>query len=375
MKFGLLRLRIFGFNQMRLIRALTDESVQIHDFQKISAHEMCFSVQKKHSGKTFAILEKMCYNYKVEARSDLPALGLKALARVGLIVGTVVFSVVLTLLFSLIWNVEIVGNEKVDDLTIERTLASCGVARYSKRKNLELDKLRNVLNSIDGVLESSVELSGGTVRVEIVEDTQYVPQTSPQFSDICAEYDATVSRIITKAGTAQVQIGSRVQKGETLIGAYRTDAEGNRESQEAKGEVYGKVAFTRTETFSVLEQVAVRTGRTYKSSCYKLFGLNMAGKEKHGFDSFETETETVDVFSDLFIPLKLVRTVFYETVLQEQRYDPTERAEYFLSLTINEIAIKAGGSDIDATYTIKQISENDYRVTVYLQAEILIGKS
>ena len=375
MKFGFLRLRIFGFNQMRLIKALTEENIQIHDLSKISAREMCFSVQKKHSGKTFAILEKMCYNYKVEARSDLPAVALKALARVGLIVGAVVFSVFLAFGYSLVWNVKIEGNEKVDSLVIERTLASCGVARYSKRKNFDSDEVRNALNAVDGVLESSVELIGGTVHVSVVEDTEYVPQTKPQFSDVCSEYDAEVSRIITKAGTAEVGVGSRVLKGETLIGAYRVDAEGNRESHEAKGEVYGKVAFTKTETFSTLERVAVRTGRTYKSSCYKLFGLNMAGKEKHGFESFEMKTEILDVFRGLFVPLKLVRTVFYETVLQEKSYDPTERAEYFKSLMINEIAIKAGGADIEASYTLKQISQNDYRVTVYLQADILIGKS
>ena len=375
MKPNFLRIRVDGFNQLRLLNALTGDGVEIFDLDKVSPSEMSFCVPKKHSYKTFAILEKLCYNYNVEERTDAKALLSKAVARIGLIVGAVVFSVALWLGFGLIWRIDIAGNEKIDSLTIERTLKECGVTRGKPRGKIDRDAVRNVVNSIDGVLESSVEISGGTVRVSVVETTDYLPPDEAQFADITSGYDAEVTRVITSAGTAEVKLGSRVFKGETLIGAYVTDAEGNRTRAEAKGSVYGKVAFSKTETFSVKEYVSVRTGKTYKSSRYTLFGLNIKGKEKHGFEKFETETETVNAFENFFVPLKLKRTVFYEVEEEERIFDAVERAEYFKSLMLDEMIVKAGGSEIESSYTLTQISDDMYRINVYMEAEMLIGES
>ena len=375
MKLNSVRIRVDGFNQMRLMNALVDGGVEISDLSKVSPSEMSFCVAKKHYGKTFAILEKLCYNYTVEERTDAKAVFSSCLKRIGLIVGAVAFSAALWLGYGLIWRIDVTGNEKVDTLTIERTLKEAGVFRGKPRDKIDRDGVRNAVNSIDGVLESSVEISGGTVRVTVVETTDFLPPAAQEFSDVCSEYDAEITRIITSAGTALVSVGSRVTKGETLIGAYSVDAEGNHTRAEAKGEVYGKVAFAKTETFSVKENVSVRTGKTYKSSRYTLFGLNIKCKEKHGFEKFETETETLNVFEDLFIPLKLRRTVFYEVTEEERVYDLTERAEYFKSLILDEMIVKAGGAEIETSYTLTRISEDMYRINVYMEAELLIATS
>ncbi len=375
MKLNFLRLRINGFNQTRLIGTLTDAGVDIADLRKFSASEMSFCVAKKHRDKTFAILEKLCYNYIVEERTDASALCKLLLKRAGLIAGAVVFSAALWLCFGLVWRVDVAGNEKVDTLTIERALKENGVTLGKPRGKLDRDALRNAVNSIDGVLESSVEIFGGTVKVTVVETTDFEPPETQEFSDITSDYDAEITRIIASAGTAEVTVGSRVFKGETLIGAYVKDAEGNVTRAEAKGSVYGKVAFSKTETFKTKEYVAVRTGKTYKSSRYSIFGLNIKGKEKHGFEKFETETETVDVFRDLFVPLKLKRTVFYETKEEERVYDPVERAEYFKSIILDEMIVKAGASEISSSYTLTLIAEDTYRINVYMEAEMLIGES
>ncbi len=375
MRANSVRIRVDGFNQTRLLNELSAGGVEIFDLNKISPSVMNFCVAKKHSDKTFAIFERLCYNYTVEKRTDAKAFFSACLSRIGLIVGVVVFSAALWLGYGLIWHVDVAGNEKVDTLTIERALVEVGVSRGKPRGRIDRDGVRNAVNAIDGVLESSVEISGGTVRVTVVEETDFLPPQKQEFSDVCSDYDATVTRIINSAGTTLVSIGSRVKKGETLIGAYSVDAEGNKTRTEAKGEVYGTVAFAKTETFSLKENVSVRTGKTYKSSRYTLFGLNIKGKEKHGFEKFETETETADVFERLFVPLKLRRTVFYEVTEEERVYDLDERAEYFKTLILDEMIVKAGGAEIASSYTLTRISEDMYRINVYMEAEMLIARS
>lgn len=371
-KMGKIRLRALGFNQMRLLGTLSEKNIKIERIDRKNAGEMTFTIRSRDLEKTFAILDKMCYTYTVTERSDFKSMATVAAARVGLVLGLVIFTAVLTLFYGFIWRIEIDGNQKVDDLTIERALSSSGVHIGKPAKNLDKDHIRNLVNSIPGILESSVEINGTLLKIDVIETTDYNKPGQDNFNNLLSLYDAEVTRLITTSGTAEVKIGSVIKKGACIIGAYRLDSEQNKIETPAKGEAYGKTAFSKTIDFNIKECFFLRTGKTFVSTDYSIWGLKINGKTDHGFEYFETEKESGYAFDNFFVPIKLNRTVYYETEYCEKTYDAGQRAEYYKNIIIEENVIKAGGAPIETSHHLTKISDSVYRLSVYIVAEMKI---
>ncbi len=369
---GKVRIKVAGFNQSRLIGALSGKGISIEKINRKNAGEMTFTVRAKDAEKTFAILTELCYNYTVITRSGPKTMLRKAASRAGLMFGLIIFTGLLGLFYGFIWHVEITGNEKVDSLVIERALKDCGIAVGKQSKNLDRNSIRNVVNAVDGILESSVEIIGTTVRVEVVEDTDYQPPVKDSYENIVSKYDAEVTRIIASSGTAKAVKGQVVAKGAVIISAERTDTAGNVFPSPAKGEAYGNVAFSESQMFSLKSVEKERTGKKYAVTDYTLFGLKIKGKHAHGFAEFETESKTSYVFDNLFLPLKMSRTVYYETATQEVTYEKEYLIEQIKNALIEKNVIKAGGSTVECSTHLQTIDENNYRLTVYIVAEMKI---
>ncbi|MDR2202239.1 MAG: sporulation protein YqfD [Clostridiales bacterium] len=368
-----MRLAVTGFNQARLFSELAAAGVRLSRVCKKSPSKAEFTIRKKDGAKAFAILEKMCYNYSVTAIRGFCALPRFCALRSGLIAGLALFSCLFALSRGLIWRVSVGGNEKVDSLVIQRVLAEHGAVRGKSAKNVDADGLRNALNSIDGIIESSVRLSGPAVKIEVVEAADYVPPAKPETRGVVSLYDATVTRVAARSGTAAVKRGGRVKRGDVLIGAYRFDQSGNKLPSAAAGEVYGRTVFQKTVTFGAVEYQSVRTGRTLTATAFKFWGTGAGVSAEHGFLRYETETTESYAFDGLFVPLKVVRTVYYETELRGVEVDPDEKAERLAAEFAAELAVLAGAAQTETTKLLKQAGDNLYSLTVFVEAEILIS--
>lgn len=373
---GFKRIEVEGYNQNRLLTELFSQGITINKLEKISPKRMLFNVNNKQCEKTFAILEKLCYNYTVTESHGIKNLLSLALKRIGLIISAVVFCGFSIFGSFFIWRVEIDGNEKIDELVIERALRDKGIAVGKKKSAFNPFDVRMLINDIEGIAESSVELVGTTLKITVFEDTEYTDPILPKEFSLISDYDATITRIIVEDGTSKVNIGDNVASGSELISGEIFDTNGESLGyKEARGQVYGIVNFNASVIFSDVSVIEKETGNKQTRTQLELFGLKIGGGKPVEFDSYNKVTTSDFVTKNLFVPLKYTKSVYYETVRETIENDIDLLTEQWKKEKILELIINCGGSETEVITVSTAIGGNLTKVDLFLQAEMpLISK-
>ena len=147
---------------------LTAAGIDAHDFVN-SDDGFEFWVRKKDGKKTFAILDELCYNYSAAKHTQGARLLLQGVRRLGLLLGTVIFAVLLVISHGYVWKIDITGNSEVPTKIILNELKSEGCRVGKKTADLNYTQLSSAVQEIDGVKFASVYRVGTTVKVEIYE--------------------------------------------------------------------------------------------------------------------------------------------------------------------------------------------------------------
>ena len=103
-----------------------------------------------------------------------------------------------------------------------------------------------------------------------------------------SDYDATVTRIIMRSGTATVARGDMLANGDV----YSTSGE-LLYTADCDAEIYGKVSVTFSADVSRAAVEYRRTGKSSKKTVFGLFGHSI-GKVKSPYASYETVAHTAN---------------------------------------------------------------------------------
>ena len=371
MRSGCVRLKAEGFNQLRLLNALAASDVSVFDFLREKSTECLFSVSKKDAPKTFAILDELCYTYRVVQERDAKSFLKTAARRSALLLTVAVLTACILVFRGFMWRIEIVGCEAVPQKTVERVLATCGVKTGGKISSFDATAVEAAVRGIEGVRFASVRKIGTTVRVEIFESDESAPPLGASTTDILSSYDATVTRVITREGTALVHPGQHVFAGTPLIGAYRQNVEGEQIPSKAGGTVYGTVTHTVSVTVSEdrYEYVPVRKKRrTY----LRVFGLTIGKPLKAlGGTTVSSRAEKLNVF----LPITVVRqkAVTFEARLVHESVEEIAQKEEKKALA--EFVSRITSTGFTARHTVRDLGGGSFRVNVFIEAEAVIGSA
>ncbi len=364
------KLRVEGFNHARLLTRLQREQISVLRFVRENAREFSFWVYKKDKQKTFAILNELCYTYNVVGEKGLKKSLLSLCKRAGLLAGIVVFSVAVAFSRNYIWRVEITGNENIPDKVIENVLATQNIAVGKKLSRFDADAVCAAVRAIDGIKLVSSERKGTTVFVEVFESDRVAPPLAYQDTDIVSQFDATVTRVIAREGTALEKQGQHVFRDTPLIGAYRKTEEGvDPVPTHASGIVYGKVAYTESVTVATewMERVPVSSKRYTR---LHLFGLTIGKKLPSGAGVEIAESSSK---LNVFLPVRVSTARITQTELRKKTATADELAERAENEVLLGFISEHAPTGYSATRTVRDIGGGLYLVNVFVEAEIVIG--
>ena len=134
-------------------------------------------------------------------------------------------AIVLITIFTLskfIWNIEVIGNEKINDDEI---------IQIANENNLKIGKFKNkvdtkkIINKLrlerDDIAWIGIEIKGTNAIIKIVES---IPKPNiiddEEFCNIVATKDAIIKKISAQNGTPVVKEGEIVKKGTVLIAGW-----------------------------------------------------------------------------------------------------------------------------------------------------------
>lgn len=325
-----------------------------------------FKIRKKDMPKAIAILDEMCYNYDAGEKYGMGRRVAFWLSRAGLLLGAVASVAGLYISYGYVWRIEIDGNEKLSAAAIESALNSVGV-RVGRRKSDIAPIAPSALDGLEGVADASCEISGTTLYVRVLEAKDYIAHGKN--GAYVSDYDATVTRIIMRSGTATVARGDIVKRGDMLANGDVFSTSGELlYTADCDAEIYGKVSVTFSADVSRAAVEYRRTGKSSKKTVFGLFGHSI-GKVKSPYASYETVAHTANY--DVLIPLYVTTYTFYETAPVEAERDIDEVARDYATAKIEEMNF---AGDFEYSYNVTQSVAGLYSVHVFLSGEALISR-
>ncbi len=166
-----------------------------------------------------AIARKCGVSLRVKERHGLPFLLTEYRARFGLLAGAAAFAVIIVIMQSFVWTVEINGLCTVSAVEFAETLEEAGVTVGAFKGSLDLQGIqRKVMQDVEEIGWMSINIIGTKAEVEIKEkDKKPEIQDTKTPCNIKASTDGIIVSMNTKNGKAVVPVGSAVKKGQLLV--------------------------------------------------------------------------------------------------------------------------------------------------------------
>lgn len=213
---------------------------------------------------------------RIVSKKGLPILLRSLKKRVLFFVGFFIFLCAIFALSSLVWKIDVIGNEKIDQAAVLRAAKAQGVYVFQWQFRMPTaDELqRQLLTQLPDAAWIGVTKRGTKVTIRIVENT--VPPTQKSYSPrhLVAKYDAVVTDIQPQVGKAIVKRNTYVKRGDILISGWIGD-EQNPTAVAAQGEVLGLVWYHFKVESPLTKKVHTYTGRHQLRWYVQYFGRTL----------------------------------------------------------------------------------------------------
>ena len=333
-------------------------SMHIGDFRKIRKYArraMCrVHILKKTGLKFFA--------WRFRKRYALTAGGLFCLGAV--------------LVMSMhVWDIDIIGNDKVSTGRILASLEEHGVMIGTYAPSIDNDMIRNkVLLEIDELSWLAVNIKGSRATVEVRERTP-APELIPIYKpcNIIAKKAGLITRMSVLEGAGQVERGDTVIKGQILVSGIVDNAGVGARVVHAMARVTARTWYDEKAVVSLQAYRKNYTERSRSRHALVLgrMRINLYGKGGKVYDDCDKiiKGDTLTLFGAMVLPVTLVTETYYEYTAQPVSLSPAD-AEMRAADTLQAYVKKQIGEGEIVSRSLS--AENtDSLLTVRLQCETL----
>jgi similar to stage IV sporulation protein len=374
---GYVKLRLTGKKIEAFINSAADHKLQLWDIRFITQDAVEFKIILQHFFKLRPHLRKTSCKIRVLERYGAPFFWDRLGSRKFLIVGMLLFAIILFLMSSVIWQVKVVGNEKITTIHILEAAKQIGIHPLQwkfKLKNPEsLSKeLQRQLPSASWI---GVQFHGTQLTIEIVEAAK--PEEKPLLSTrhLVASTNAMITQIKAEKGMPMVKINSFVRKGDVLISGLIGSVP-NQQVVVAKGTVMGEVWYTSKIAVPLVLKQNSYTGDTAKK-LYIVIGnraLQISGYRLKKFDLFMQESTRKSVqWHKWTLPIGWIHESLQETQILEQKRNQEEAVAIGIQQAQASIL---QGMDSEAHITAQKIlHERVENGTVYMEVHFEVEQS
>ena len=217
--------------------------------------------------------------------------------------------VLLIFLSGFIWNIEFLGSiQEGDKEEIVSILKKNGVSIGTKKKNINGDLISNTIRlEKENISWVGIKVKGTNLIIEIAEAREKPNIIKPeQHCNIVAKEDGIIESIVVQNGTAKVQKGDVVEKGDILVeGMIEGKYTGSRKVH-ARADLVARVWKEKKEKIDKNNFKNVETGR--KEKYYQIsinnFSINF-NKRLSKFEKYDTITNSnrLKLTNNFYLPI------------------------------------------------------------------------
>ncbi|WP_025679298.1 sporulation protein YqfD [Paenibacillus massiliensis] len=291
---GHVRLVVKGERIAELVNLLTVQGIHVWDVVSLGEQMSSMRVLLPDFFRLRPLLRRTGSRMHVYERRGLPFQLSRLGRRAFFAAGVGIFILVLVLMSSLVWNVEVRGNDRLTADRVLQAAKSEGLYPYQwKFRLMSQDKLSQALmRRLPDTSWVGVELRGTEVIIQIVEAEKPEPTKLLSPRHLISKADAVITEIYAEQGRPVVSRNTRVKKGDILISGMIGD-EQHAQMVVAKGEVKGMVWHEYEIEIPLVQHRKSYTGNSY-DKLYLVLGnraIQMWGYGQKPYAAYETVTE------------------------------------------------------------------------------------
>lgn len=280
---------------------------------------------------------------RIVSKRGLPFFLRRAMARRVLAGGVVVVFLILYVLTSFVWFIEIRGLRSVSMQRVLAAMERHGLYPGAYKGSLDFNEIATRLTSeVKEIGWAGIYSRGTKVIVEVVERAtlagEKVPDERP--GDILAGKDGVVTSVLVLMGEGMVRPGDTVRKGQVLIrgslgGTSSQEGEdgaghgaGQGVAVRARGVVKARVWYDVYVEIPLQTEVAERTGAVWTRRVLRIGGkgLVIQGRGAVPFDDYQVEEVVVrpKEWRRTVIPVELITQRYYDVRRRQEKISEVE---------------------------------------------------
>jgi len=323
---GYVIIKVEGLTLERFLNLAATNDIYLWDINRIdyTILEMKATIEGFRALKE--IVNKVGCRVEIVEKKGLPFIIYKLRYRKMLGVGFILFFAIIILLSSIIWDIEINGNEKVKDedilLLLEEEKIKNGIIKYKIDKDY-IERL--LLNEFDVLSFASVEIKGTKLIIELKErdlPPENIDEDIPV--NIVASKKGIIEKVIARDGRPRVRKGDVVEKGDVLIsGIFSDEYSENRILVHAEGEVLARTLYSYKVEEPIIKTIKEETGRVFERKELKIGkrGIQFI-KGDIPFEDYVESTEEMKILNmNIDLPFKLLIHKYKEVETREIKQD------------------------------------------------------
>ena len=372
---GYLKIVVEGYYIERFINICTNKKILIWNLKRENGVKLYLNIGINDFKKISEVCRKTKCKVKIESKHGIPFLLQKYKKRKIFLLLLIIVAFCIYFSSNYVWNIEVIEENNQDLPNIMQDLQNAGLSVGTQKRKIDT---KEIINSIrlnrEDVAWMGIELKGTNAVVKVVKADEAPPIIDDtEYCNIVADKDGIITKINAQNGTAIVNVGDVVKKGTILIAGVMEGKYTEPRYLHAIGEIEAKVWYTKTKKIYYKQTNYEQTGREENNYAIKInnFKINLP-KGVSKFELYDTieQEKKLKIFSNLYLPISIIKTTNRETTKVEQNYSYNEALEVGKKELEQEIENEIKNKENILNKTVNTYKNSEY-VEISMTYEVL----
>lgn len=370
---GYVNIFVEGAFLERFINICRSKNIVLWNIERKKSTIMYVNISIADFKRIKRIANKTKSRVRIKTKKGLPFIFYRYKKRKIFLICLLLVFVSLMIFSQFLWNVELIikDSENLENFNQEemiQNLEDSGLKTGKLKKDININ---NIINSVrlkrDDIAWLGINLKGTNAIVEVVFSTEKPDiVNNNDYCNIVADKEGIIHKISAQNGTPQVKVGDLVRKGDKLIVGWIEGKYTGKEPVHSRGSIKAKVWYSMKEKQEYKQYIKVETGEVEEKYSIKFnnFQINLY-KVLTNFKKCDriVENKKLEIFSNFYLPIELVKIINKECDVQEKTYSEDELKTQITTKLEDELLkqIKQNNSnveDLNNIITDKQVIVN-----------------
>lgn len=322
---GYVRITIEGYFIERLMNLCSNKGILIWNSKRKKTTLLEANVSIKDFRQIVKFAKQAKCKVNIKQKRGLPFIFNKYRKRKIFFFSLILIIVAIISLSNFVWNIEVIGNEKIDKEEIIQTLKKEGLEIGTFKNKVDtkeiINKMRLDRNDLAWV---GIDIRGTNAIVKVVEaDKKPDIIKEDEYCNIVATKAGIIEKVNAINGTPLVKKGDVIKEGTPVIGGWLEGKFTGTRYVHANGSVQAKVWYTQNEKIDLKQVVSRKTENEETKYSVRInnFTINFY-KTLSKFKKYDTieQNKKIKLFSDFYLPVEIIQKNNYELIEETITY-------------------------------------------------------